>query len=112
LTAIRKRPPPTSTSHPSVGLQSAYIKVVSELNASAASRLTAPILAALVHPREELERYGYLVDVPDVEGGQRPTEEGLLKVCDRCKVEFIVGEAGAKCWYHWGRARYGKDQGM
>lgn len=112
VTALRKRPAPTSVSHPSVGLQSAYIQSLADLTEAAASRLTAPIVAALVHPRAELGRYGYLLAVPDVEGGQRPTDEGRLRKCDRCAVEYIVGEEGdAKCWYHWGRARYGKDQG-
>lgn len=112
-TAIRKRDPPTSTSHPSVGLQSTHLKALEDLSSSIASRLSPPIIRSLLVSKEDLETYGYMMIVPPVEGGTRPTEEGELSVCERCKTEFVVGEIGegAACWYHWGRARYGKEQG-
>lgn len=43
-----------------------------------------------VHDEETLKRYGYLLKVPNGEGGDIPNEVGQTKSCDRCKLEFVV----------------------
>lgn len=47
-------------------------------------------ISRYVAPRETLSAYQYILDVPLGIGGDAPTEEGKVKKCERCPVEFIV----------------------
>ncbi|GAA5891701.1 hypothetical protein JCM6882_006172 [Rhodosporidiobolus microsporus] len=71
-------------------------------------RLTRERVGRWVHDRETLGRFGYPVEVPEGEGGDRVTEEGNVRECDRCKKEYVVkGALGEDelhaCSYHFGR---------
>ncbi|GAA5978000.1 hypothetical protein JCM11641_004354 [Rhodosporidiobolus odoratus] len=74
----------------------------------AKGRLTGERVSRFMHDREVLSRFGYLLEVPSGKGGERVTEEGNVKACDRCKRDYVVkGELGPEdlhaCAYHYGR---------
>lgn len=57
-----------------------------------------------------------VVDVPPNEGGVRKTEEGNVRVCERCGTGFTVhaklsAEDKSACRYHWGRLRVERVHG-
>ncbi|BGP40379.1 RNA exonuclease 3 [Rhodotorula kratochvilovae] len=71
-------------------------------------RLTRKRVAKFVHAKEKLKQFDYVVDMPAGQGGDRPTEEGNMRTCDRCKNEFTVrgelSEDGRQaCHFHFGR---------
>ncbi|GAA6047389.1 hypothetical protein JCM3770_001280 [Rhodotorula araucariae] len=71
-------------------------------------RLTRKRVAKFVHSKDKLKEFDYVVELPAGTGGDRPTEEGNMRTCDRCKTDFTVrGELGEDglhaCHYHYGR---------
>jgi hypothetical protein len=56
-----------------------------------------------------MEKYGYVVVIPDGPGGDKATHEGALANCERCSQPFQVSSTKDidECFYHWGR-RYSK----
>lgn len=50
-------------------------------------------------------RYGYIVDIPEGDGGSSPSEEGKVKECERCRNQFIVKKLSeaSECTFHWGK---------
>ncbi|KAL8281117.1 hypothetical protein RQP46_006475 [Phenoliferia psychrophenolica] len=71
-------------------------------------RLTRARIARYVSSKELLAKYDYMVEVPPGPGGDRPTEEGNLRKCERCKEEFTVRREldqvdRQKCHFHYGR---------
>ncbi|GAA5893502.1 hypothetical protein JCM8208_000817 [Rhodotorula glutinis] len=71
-------------------------------------RLTARRVAKFVHPVETLRRFDYPVELPPGPGGDRPSEEGNVRKCDRCTAEFTVrgdldSDGRQACQYHFGR---------
>lgn len=68
-------------------------------------RLSRETLERVIHPIEELEKWGYIVDVPSGHGGIQPSAQGKIVKCDRCPQYYLVkplAEAD-QCIYHWGR---------
>lgn len=62
-------------------------------------------LELMIHPVEELEKWGYIVSVPPGHGGIQPSFEGKIVRCGRCPQYYLVkplAEAD-KCIYHWGK---------
>jgi RNA exonuclease 1 len=53
----------------------------------------------------DLQKWGYIVDIPDGPGGDRPSEEGKIAKCERCAQPFMVKrmEEADECLYHWGK---------
>lgn len=70
-----------------------------------ALRLTRAHLEPYVLAVQELKDWGYIVDVPPGPGGDRPSEEGAVKKCDRCGQQFKVKrrEEADECVFHYGR---------
>ncbi|GAA5915383.1 uncharacterized protein JCM6883_006819 [Sporobolomyces salmoneus] len=71
-------------------------------------RLTRERVEDFVHDVETLRRFGYLLEVPEGEGGDIPNETGQKRECDRCKNEFVVKEEldqndREACSYHYGK---------
>ncbi|EJD53622.1 hypothetical protein AURDEDRAFT_80132 [Auricularia subglabra TFB-10046 SS5] len=104
---LKKREPPDSVSHPSVGTEG-------EVAARAAARdeiksfvLTPAMLEPHLMSEETMQELGYIIKVPDDwgPGGENPNAEGTEKECDRCKGRYVVraDPDGTACNYHWGR---------
>ena len=53
-------------------------------------KLTRTRITRYVSSKELLAKYDYMLQVPDGEGGDQPTEEGNLRKCERCKEEWTV----------------------
>jgi len=53
-------------------------------------RLTRKRVAKFVHPVDKLRQFDYPVELPPGPGGDRPSEEGNMRTCDRCKKDFTV----------------------
>ncbi|KAG8686096.1 RNA exonuclease 3, partial [Ceratobasidium sp. 394] len=121
ITMIKKRPKPNRISHPSVGTQGtieARRRTEAELKNSTLKRSQ---VEHAVLSREQLSRWGYLVEVPDGPGGTRVSDEGQEATCERCQTLFVVRapqseqeaeELSLKCTYHWGRTYMSKAAGM
>ena len=58
--------------------------------------------------------WGYVVDIPEGPGGDKPSEEGGVMKCERCKQPKQVRrmEEAEECLYHWGRLLTKKVSGM
>ena len=62
---------------------------------------------------ETMKRWEYVTEIPEGDGGSKPSEEGKVKTCERCSKPFVVKrkEEADDCIYHWGRARINKVGG-
>lgn len=80
-----------------------------------ALRLTAGQLESYVMSLDQMRKWGYIVDIPESDGGSRPSEEDSVKTCERCSIGFKVKrreEASmVECVYHWGKAFSAKANG-
>jgi RNA exonuclease 1 len=105
IAALKRRSPPDSLSHPSVGTEG-DLQAREELRKISKSiHLTRSHLDPLVLTLEDLQQWGYIVEVPEGPGGDRPHEEGGVKPCVRCSQMFVVNKIvdAEECNYHWGR---------
>lgn len=68
-------------------------------------RLTRTHLEPMVLSLEEMRKWGYVVDIPNGPGGEKPSEEGDVAKCERCAQPFKVkrAEEAEECLYHWGK---------
>ncbi|EIN10457.1 hypothetical protein PUNSTDRAFT_64972 [Punctularia strigosozonata HHB-11173 SS5] len=113
IAALKKRPKPDTTAHPSVGTEG-QVKARQETKTKLeALRLTPEHLEPLIMSRAEMQAWGYLVDIPPGPGGEKPSEEGGVMKCDRCATMFQVKrkDEAEQCEYHWGRAYSTKING-
>ncbi|KAF7355397.1 Exonuclease domain-containing protein [Mycena sanguinolenta] len=118
--ALKRRPAPDSSSHPSVGTEEEVRVREEALKKRKALRVTRANVEHLILSKEDLKVWGFVMDVPEGEGGAKPSLVGELARCDRCGREFVVksppasttteGEgAGGRsreegeCVYHWGK---------
>ncbi|KAL4241936.1 REXO1/REXO3 family protein [Abortiporus biennis] len=106
LASLKRRPFPDSISHPSVGTQSEVIAKEEDRKKMESLRLTSSHLEAYVLSMDQMKTWGYIVEIPEGVGGDRPSEEGSIKKCERCKQPFKVKrrEEADECIYHWGKA--------
>jgi len=106
VASIKRREKPTSVSHISVGTD-AEVKAKLEVKNSLESlQLSNELLEPLIHPKEELVKWGYIVDTPPGEGSREPSREGKVAKCERCTQPFQVKrmEEAEQCTFHWGKA--------
>ncbi|THH19866.1 hypothetical protein EW146_g1402 [Bondarzewia mesenterica] len=111
IASIKSRPLPTSPSHPSVGTAGDLKARAAEAHALSSLRLSSAHLTPLLLTLEELERWGYLLQVPAEwgAGGEQPSAVGSRTKCERCAVTYVVGHRGEgraeaeECTYHWGK---------
>ncbi|KAI0081741.1 ribonuclease H-like protein [Panus rudis PR-1116 ss-1] len=110
---IKQRPFPDSVSHPSVGTNAEVAAKEEARKKLAALRLSTSQLEPYVMTKDELEHWGYIVDIPLGVGGEKPSEEGSIQKCERCGTQFKVKkmEEADQCVYHWGRPRIVRTSG-
>lgn len=103
---MKRRSFPDSISHPSVGTEAGIQKREEERKKLEALRLTSSDLQPYILSVDEMKKWGYIVDIPEGVGGDRPSEEGSIQKCERCNEQFQVKrkEEADECRYHWGRA--------
>ncbi|CAL1700748.1 unnamed protein product [Somion occarium] len=113
ISSIKRRPLPDSRSHPSVGTVAEIAKREEDRKKLAALRLTVAQLEPHLLTVEQMKELGYIVDIPPGVGGDQPSEEGLIKTCDRCSQPFKVKrmEEADECVFHYGRPRLLKANG-
>jgi RNA exonuclease 1 len=114
ITALKKRPSPTSLTHPSIGTAGDLAARRKESETLTSLRLTRSELEPLLLTYEDQLRWNYVVDIP-VEwgpGGESPTADGEIFTCERCKEPYAVRPLdhsptiAKACTYHWGKALY------
>ncbi|GAA5983432.1 hypothetical protein JCM10908_000284 [Rhodotorula pacifica] len=115
LARLKKRPPARSAE------EAGTLEDEAERNAILAEkekgRLTRKRVETFVHPVETLEKFDYVVKVPNGPGGDKVSEEGNARKCERCKREFVVvsklsPEDREACHYHFGRMVTEKTAGV
>ncbi|KAI0650783.1 ribonuclease H-like protein [Trametes meyenii] len=113
IAALKRRPKPDSAAHPSVGTEG-EVQARGEMRKKvAALRLTAAQLEPYVLSADDMTRWGYVVAVPPGPGGERPHDEGAVKMCERCAQHFVVKrrEDADECRFHWGKPFTSKVNG-
>lgn len=105
---------PDSKSHPSVGTVAEVVKREEDKKKLAALRLTKSQLERHVLSLDHMRQTGYIVEIPSGVGGERPSEEGSVKTCERCSKPFKVKrmEEADECVFHYGRVRTIRENGM
>lgn len=68
-------------------------------------RLTRQDLQHLTMPLDIMRNWGYIVDIPEGEGGSEPSRTGHTMKCERCSQPYMVKtpDRAEECDYHWGR---------
>ncbi|KAL0566277.1 RNA exonuclease 3 [Marasmius crinis-equi] len=110
VAALKRRPVPDSPSHSSVGTDEEIAARTEAQKSLKALRLTRSILEPFILSRPDLEKWGYIVEIPDGPGGHEPSLEGQLAKCERCGEPFMVRHDPDpnECFHHWGRP-YGRQ---
>ncbi|KAH8105875.1 Rexo1 protein [Cristinia sonorae] len=113
VAALKRRPKPDSMSHPSVGSQGDIVKREEDKKKLEALRLAPSHLKPYILTLEQMNAFGYITEIPLGEGGSRPSEEGGIQKCERCRQQFQVKrkEGADECRYHWGKKYTTKKDG-
>ncbi|KAJ6539436.1 ribonuclease H-like domain-containing protein [Mycena capillaripes] len=103
--ALKRRPTPDTTSHPSVGTEEEVIARAEALKTRKSLRLTRAHIEHLILSKEDLKLWGFILDIPEGVGGDQPSLENKIAKCDRCGKAFLVKrkEEADCCMYHWGK---------
>ncbi|KAF7332085.1 Exonuclease domain-containing protein [Mycena kentingensis (nom. inval.)] len=103
--AIKRRVIPDSVSHASVGTELGIAERAAALKTRKSLRLTRSNVEHLILSREDLETWGYIVEIPEGIGGIEPSRQDKLEKCDRCGKAFQVKrrDEAEECFYHWGK---------
>ncbi|KAJ7228576.1 ribonuclease H-like domain-containing protein [Mycena pura] len=103
--AIKRRSIPDSPSHPSVGTEAEVMARTEALKSRKSLRLTRAHVEHLILSKQDLELWGFILDVPGGTGGEQPSLENKIAKCDRCGKPFQVKrkEEAEECIYHWGK---------
>ncbi|KAG8899811.1 RNA exonuclease 3 [Tulasnella sp. 403] len=115
LIAIRKRPPPTSLHHTSVGTESEVHARAAAAKEYPSLKLTPADLDAAILSSDQLTTWGFMTEVPEAwgQGGGAPNHVGKKAQCERCDNEFVVraDPVANECQFHWGRPWARKVEG-
>ena len=107
LASLKRRIPPDSLQHPSVGTDSQIAARKAEQDSVQAVQLTPSLLEPLIPTKDQLVALGYLTELPADwgPGGDDPTAANKQLTCDRCKTEYVVKDDfdRTECSYHYGR---------
>ncbi|KAF7352711.1 Exonuclease domain-containing protein [Mycena venus] len=103
--ALKRRPLPDTSSHPSIGTEEEVIARAEALKSRKSLRLTRAKVEHLIVSKEDLELWGFILDIPDGVGGDQPSLENKIAKCDRCGKPFTVKrkDEADECIYHWGK---------
>lgn len=88
LARLKKRPPASRSED--TGTMESFESTLKERQEKEKGELKKERVEGFVHDEETLRKFGYLLEVPEGEGGDIPNEAGQKRVCDRCKGEFVV----------------------
>ncbi|EIW72717.1 hypothetical protein TREMEDRAFT_24631 [Tremella mesenterica DSM 1558] len=109
--SISRRPIPTTIPHPSIGTIKVSREAYEQAEKASTSRLTRERIIKYCLSHEEMIKWNYpnstdmsLTSDENLE----PSAEGTEKICDRCKMSFVVDgknlkERFGECKYHHGR---------
>ncbi|KXN86438.1 RNA exonuclease 3 [Leucoagaricus sp. SymC.cos] len=113
VAAIKRRPTPSSLSHASVGTEDQVKERAERARSLQALVLDQATLETLVLSKEDMEKWGYMLEVPEGEGGEESHVEGKVMKCERCSQPFQVSRTGSdtECLYHWGKQQTTKQGG-
>ncbi|KAK7060573.1 RNA exonuclease 3 [Paramarasmius palmivorus] len=105
IAALKRRPIPDSSSHPSVGTEAEIAERAEAEKSLKSLRLTRKNLEPYIISLPDLEKWGYIVKIPDGPGGDEPSKEGQMAKCERCGEPFMVqrNPKPDECLHHWGR---------
>ncbi|TFK55937.1 hypothetical protein OE88DRAFT_1621054 [Heliocybe sulcata] len=105
VAALKRRPVPDKVSHPSVGTEQELAERAEKRKSLESLQLTRAHLEPLMLTVEDMQKWGYVTEIPEGPGGDRPSEEGNTMKCERCKEQFLVKrmELADECTFHWGR---------
>ena len=105
IASLKRRDVPQSVGDPTVGTEGDLAARIEAKKSLQSLRLTTSHLQSYLLSREDMITWGYVVDVPEGPGGDKPSEEGGVMKCERCKQPKQVRrmEEAEECVYHWGR---------
>ncbi|KAG0709725.1 ribonuclease H-like protein [Suillus ampliporus] len=105
IAALKRRPIPTSISHPSVGTEEDLVARAESRKKLDNLRVTRDILKPVVMSLEDMQTWGFIAEVPEGLGGDQPSADGKIVQCERCTQSYMVksNPASEECLYHWGR---------
>ena len=105
IASLKKRNVPQSVGDPTVGTEGDITAQREAKKAVQSLRLTTSHLQPYLLSQEDMITWGYVVDIPEGPGGDKPSEEGGVMKCERCKQPKQVRrmEEAEECVYHWGR---------
>ncbi|SGY23982.1 BQ5605_C019g09000 [Microbotryum silenes-dioicae] len=115
LARLKKRPSPASEAE--TGTLEDDLARQKKREEEYKGRLTTDRVQKFIHDVETLRKFDYVVQVPEGAGGDRPTEEGNVRRCDRCGKEFKVSAELTEaertaCSYHFGKMITEKHRGI
>ena len=113
IAAIKRRPLPDSANHPSIGTEEQVAKREEERKKLESLKIMPSNLEPYILSLEQMQTWGYVVEVPPGPGGERPSEEGAVMKCERCNQPFKVKRMleADECVFHWGRPFSSKTNG-
>jgi len=113
IARLKQRPRPDTVSHPSVGTAADVAAREEAATKLASLRLSKSHLASYILSMEQMKTWGYITEIPPGPGGDRPSEEGSVKKCERCQEPFQVKRKteADQCIYHFGRPRSNRVNG-
>jgi RNA exonuclease 1 len=107
VSALKKRPKPTSIKHDSVGTDGMIKEKQEKAQRLRSLQLSRKHLQPYIMSLDEMKKWGYIVEIPDGPGGMEPSLVGKTKQCERCNQHYLVKsglEASRnECRFHWGR---------
>lgn len=70
-----------------------------------ALRLTRERVSELTMSVEDMKKWGYIIDIPEGIGGDKPNEVGCPMKCERCSQPYMVKpkNEAEQCMYHFGK---------
>lgn len=105
IASLKRRDIPQSIGDPTVGTEGDLTARAEAKKALQSLLLTPSHLRPYLLSEEEMITWGYMIDIPEGPGGDKPSEEGGVMKCERCKQPKQVRrmEEAEECVYHWGR---------
>ncbi|KZT20361.1 ribonuclease H-like protein [Neolentinus lepideus HHB14362 ss-1] len=105
VASLKRRPVPDKVSHPSVGTEQDLVERAEKRKSLESLQLTREYLEPLMLSLDDMQKWGYITEIPEGPGGDKPSEEGNTMKCERCRQQFLVKrlELADECTFHWGR---------
>ena len=105
IASLKRRDVPQSIGDLTVGTEGDIAARIEAKKIVQSLRLATSHLQSYLLSQEDMITWGYVVDVPEGPGGDKPNEEGGVMKCERCKQPKQVRrmEEAEECVYHWGR---------